>query len=45
MAVAALERFWRSFDIDVACNFPLIAFVNAIQSFAMRVTGRDFEEV
>ena len=42
--MAALERFWRVIHIDIACDFPLVALVNAEKSGVVRVAACNFEE-
>ena len=42
--MAALERFWRVFDVDIGCDFPFVALINAEKSVAVWMAGCDFEE-
>ena len=43
--MAALERLWRVVDVDIGCDFPFVALINAEKSVAVWMAGCDFEEL
>ena len=43
--MAALERSWRVVDVDIGCDFPFVALINAEKSVGVLMAGCDFEEL